>query len=587
VRASNQERLRALLARMPLFAELGVEMREAVLANARLLHLHGGERLFSQGDEGDALYVIASGRVEVVREAPAPAVVLRRLGRGESIGELALLTGGPRSASARAVRDSELLVIHREQMLALLHDSPPFAIALTRALGRLLQRGEPPPGRPPPPSVLAIVPLHPGAPIGAVCDALLGQLQQLARVVVLRRGEPPGPDSDESLRAYGRRLDELERSHDHVLLVGADDDADPDWNAYCGRQADRVVAVAGPVPAPTLAVPALGPEHVDLLLWGPRERTTRLVAGWLDAVRPQTHHYVEPSSQLAATAARTARRLVGRATGLVLSGGGAGGLAHLGVLEVLVGGAVTLDRIGGCSFGALVGALFAMGRSPQEIAAICRRELVERNPFNDYAVPVYALLRGQKAERALRDVFGQVQIEQLPLDFFCVSADLERAELVVHRRGRLADAILASMSLPGVRPPVRAGGRLLVDGGFLNNLPVDVMAGRDEGPVIAVDVLRRRMGPDDEAPLGRPRAGGRRRLRDLPTIQETLSRAATLGNWAVTERNRARAQLVIAPDVRGIGILEFRRLEEIAAAGRRAAAGALEAARAVAAVSPR
>jgi predicted acylesterase/phospholipase RssA/CRP-like cAMP-binding protein len=549
---------------MPLFAELGQEMRATVLAEATLLRLPARKWLFRQGDEADALFVVSSGRLEIVREIPPPAVVVRQLGWGMAVGELALLTGTPRSAAARAVRDSELVVIRREEMLRLLHDSPPFAIALIRALGRLVQATEPATPRRERPGVLAVVPLGREVPVGALCDAIAGELGARARVAELREGDAAAaPRGSERFAAYGRLLDERERDHDHVVLVG-DDDPASDWNAYCVRQADRVLAVAtstsSPQPNAGLALPA----GCDVALWGRSSDSRRVVERWLRALAPRAHHFIEPGPRFAASVARAARRVTGRSVGIVLSGGAAAGLAHVGVVAALEAGGVAIDRVGGCSFGALVGGLYAAGHGPAELVELFRRELVRQNPFNDYTVPRRALLRGRKAELALRRVCGEVRIEQLALDYFCVSADLLTAEVVVHRRGDLADAVMASMSVPGIAPPVRHGGRLLVDGGILDNLPVDVMIDLDVGPVIAVDVMRRApLGPGHGAPA-------------IPSIHETLLRAGVLGSSRVSDRNRARAQLVIAPDVRGIGMLEFRRLDAIVEAGRVAAEAVVE-----------
>jgi NTE family protein len=579
------EQLRPMLAAMPLFAQLSEEIHTAILAEASLVHLPAGHWLFRQGDPGDALYVIASGRLEVVRETPAPAAIVRQLGRGAAIGELALLTGSARSASARAVRDTELVAIRREEMLGLLHDSPPFAIELTRALGRLLLATEPPPRPPAPPSVLALVPLQPDAPAGPLCDALLDALRPWARVSMIRREDLPSDgEGDERFAGHGRLLDERERAHDYVVLFGGPGEADDAWNAFCVRQADRVVAVGAARPPP----PSRGrhglPRGCELVLWGPLAEARQVIGGWLAALEPRRHHFVQTGPDLPESAARTARRLVGRSIGVVLSGGGAGGLAHLGVLATLMDGGVTVDRVGGCSFGAFIGALLAMGCSPEEMIAICREELVRRNPFNDYTVPRRALLRGKKGEQALRRLFGATRIEELPLDYFCVTADLLTAETVVHRRGTIVDGVRASMSVPGIGPPVPRGERLLVDGGVLNNLPVDVMAADEEGPVIAVDVMRKRLRPEELAPLAQSPPG---REPPVLAIHETLSRASVLGSWSVGERNRAQAQLVISPDARGIGFFEFRRMDEIMSAGRRAAEAALEDALALAPVSSR
>ena len=578
--------LRATLKALPLFAQISDAVREPLLSEAFIRRVAADEWLFRQGEPGDALYVISSGRFEVVREEPAPAAVLRQLGAGAAIGELALLTGAPRSATVHALRDSELVVVRREEMLRLLHESQPFAIALTQALGRLLQASEPPPRRPLLPRVLAVVPLQPPAPVGPFCHAFLDATKGWARVAVIRRGDVPGSDDPEHFAGHGRLLDERERAHDHVLLVGGQEQGDAAWNAYCVRQADRVVGLTLPCAPPGPGGPSTVLHGCDLVLWGPYSDTARVVGAWLDLLQPRRHHFVEPGLRVAETAGRTARRLTGRSLGIVLSGGGAGGLAHLGVLQTLSDGGVPIDRVGGCSFGAFVGGLFAMGRSPEHINAICHAELVARNPFNDYWLPRRALLRGKKGERALTRIFAGARIEELPRDYFCVAADLLTDELVVRRRHAIADAVLASMSVPGIGPPIPYEGRLLVDGGVLNNLPVDVMADRHEGPIIAVDVMRRRLRPGEDAPLagGQPRT--RRRARPGPRllgIHETLMRATVLGSWGVSVRNRARAQLVITPDVRGIGFFDFRRLEQVVDAGRRAAEEVLDDARALAA----
>jgi predicted acylesterase/phospholipase RssA len=556
--------VKSALAAMPLFADLGEEMWSSVLGEATLLRLPAQEWLFRQGDEADTLFVVSSGRLEILRETPPPAVVLRRVGRGATIGELALLTEMPRSASVRAVRDSELVAVAREDMLRLLHDSPPFAVALTRALGRLVQASEPATPRPARPAVLAVVPLSQEVPIDALCALIAGELGAHAGVAQLREGDVAARRrGGERLTAHGGRLDELEQDHDHVVLVG-DEDPGAEWNADCVRQADRVLAVATSAPYRRPAGATRLPPGCDLALWGPQSQSRQVVESWLRALQPRAHHFIEPGALLPATAARAARRVAGRSVGLVLSGGGAAGLAHVGALAALDGGRVTVDRVGGCSFGALVGGLYAAGRSPAELLELLRRELVGQNPFNDYTVPRRALLRGRKSQLALRRVCGDVRIEQLGLDYFCVSADLLSAEVVVHRQGVLADAVLASMSVPGIAPPVRNGGRLLVDGGVLDNLPVDVMIDLDEGPVIAIDVMRR-----PPRWVGGPAPA-------IPGIHETLLRAALLGSSRVADRNRARAHLVVAPESRGIGMLDFGRLDAIVEAGRAAAEAVVE-----------
>ena len=186
----------------------------------------------------------------------------------------------------------------------------------------------------------------------------------------------------------------------------------------------------------------------------------------------------------------------------MLSGGGARAFAHLGVLDELQAAGIQIDRYGGASMGSIVAGIAAMGTSVEELHDIFVRCFVRQNPSRDYTLPAYGLIRGARTRKLLADVFGDRRIEELAHRFFCVSCDLFARELVVHRTGPAAEAVYTSLAIPGVYPPVTGGGRLLVDGGVMDNLPVGTMAAAAEGPVIAVDVSHRG-GP--MAPPRRPR----------------------------------------------------------------------------------
>src|SRR4051794_40643294 len=142
------------LAAVPIFAELSEELRDEVAALATTVHVPAGEWLFRQGDEDESLYIVRSGRLEVLVEEAEP-IVVRVLGRGPALGGLALLPGSPGSASVGARRDPELLRLHRDRFAGLLQDEPSFAIALTRELGNQLResRGLEAPDRPLPATI--------------------------------------------------------------------------------------------------------------------------------------------------------------------------------------------------------------------------------------------------------------------------------------------------------------------------------------------------------------------------------------------------------------------------------------------------
>jgi NTE family protein len=569
----------AFLRNVPLFADLSEAQRARVLAVSTTVRVPAGGWLFREGDAGDALYVVRTGRLEVVRDD----IVIRVLSTGSALGELALLTEGDRSASVRARRETEVLKLGRDDFLALLEGDPAFAVALTRTLGQQLQRttvaaaAEPRSAR-----VITILPLQRemGVVAGRLANGMLETLRQCGLAVELLRGVEvdASADMDLDVGVYGRLLDRCERSNDHVLLL-AEGSADPEWDDFCLRQADRVIGVVDPMlsngPGPRR------PPVTDLATVNRVPRSS-FIGPWLDAFKPQAHHQVDPGPRFETDTSRIARRLAGRSVGLVLSGGGARGLAHVGVFRALAEAGVVVDRLGGTSMGSMMAGLAAMGLSPDEMQRTCRDELALRKPFSDYTVPRHALIKARRAEAMLMRVFGHRRIEELDRPFFAISADLLSGEEVVHRRGPVAVAVGISMCLPGLVPPVVAGPQLLVDGGVLNNLPVDVMADAGEGPIIAVDVMRK---PTPTAKTAKPasRAAAKKvspfgifSADDvLPSLVDTLARSTVLGSWRRTEANRGKAALVVVPELSDVGLLEFRRLDSIAERGYTAAVAAL------------
>jgi NTE family protein len=539
----------AMVAQVPLFARLPGEVKARLASRASSASLPAGDVLFREGEAGDALYVVASGRLEVSVDGQR----VRTLSRGDVVGELALLTTRPRTATVRAVRDTGLAVIDREAFQELLTAHPQVLAEVVELLiGRLPQAGQ---GVSPPQTsrrgVVAVIGSDAVSEdlVTALVRGLGVELSQLTTCMTVdQMAEPP---------AWGAHLDRVEAEHD-VVLLSAPLPGTP-WAEFCVRQSDRRLALVSAVPGAREPEPAL-PDGAELLVVGRRPGPR----AWLASHEGKRHllEQVDDGPGLK----RLARRLAGRAVGVVLSGGGARGLAHIGVVQALEDAGLEIDRWGGTSMGALVAAAFARGMSSEQIAVTLRRELVHGRPFHDFRVPRHSLIRATRAGKMLGRLFGSDQIEWLDRMFFCLSCDLYAATEVVHRNGRLVDAVGASMRIPGVAPPLASGGRLLVDGGVLNNLPIDVMAEDGDGPVIAVDVMR---------PFG-PGAST-----SVPSIMDTIGRSMVLGSWQKSAGTRELADLVITPELGAVGMFEFARMDELVAGGRRCGAALAEEARAL------
>jgi NTE family protein len=565
-----------LLKQVPVLSGLPDELRNAVADRATIRTLPAGEWLFHQGDVGDAMFLVLSGRLEVVLEHPQREVV-RVMGRGGVVGELALLTEAPRSAGVRARRDTDLLALDRVRFVELLTEEARFAMALTREIGmRLRDSRSLEPLSSDVPATIALVPLGRGVRFDELRQALGKALHRCDPIAELMHSEHP--------ESYGPMLDQAERDSGRVLLATENhDDADP-WTAFCLRQSDRVVLIAAEG-GPDVAVPDVL-RGADLLMLASSDSTPQSIS-LMDDVEPRTVHIVRRGSSFQPDVERAARRLSGRSVGVVLSGGGARGFCHIGVLRELLEAGLKIDRIGGVSMGAFVGAMSAIEMDTGAMRDRCNEEFVVRSITSDYTIPLASLLRGGRAKEAFENTFGTARIETAPRDYFCVSADLISGELVEHRSGLFVEEVGASACLPGVYRPRPLRNRLLVDGGVLNNLPVQQMVARGEGPVIAVDVTADFVAPErGRGRFRRPRSRAwATRARSLvigadeavPSFIETLIRSVSVGSTAAVAAARQRADALILPDTGTVPMLDFARLDEMIAIGRRAVADALAA----------
>ena len=547
--AATSPRAATDLSAVPMLTGMPEEAMQRLEAASRLVAVPAGTWLMEAGDPPGPAYVVRRGRLEI----DVSGRIVRELGPGEVIGELALLTGEPRSAGVRARRDSTVLEIPRtafDEVLAT------HAVATRTVLTQVAQRlrtagAATRDGRPLQPTVVAVVAMHPGSGHHEVAH-LLGR--RLSEHLVIAA---PGVLDPEA-------LDRAERDHDRVVLVAdhATEGTDLAWRDFCLRQADAVVLVAradAPLPTEPLS-PAPG-RQPDLVLLGPgvdavpRAEWVAVTDAWQLTVVTG-----DPASELRPLA----DRLAGRSLGLTLAGGGARAFAHIGVLRELEDAGLHVDRVSGSSVGAIIAAVHASGRNGEEAEELCYAEFVRRRPFSDWTLPTHSLARGRRMREGLGRGFGDAMLEGLPRQLHVVSTDLVTRQRQVHRRGSVVDAVIASARLPVLLAPIPDdAGRLLIDGGVLDNLPVDLLTERDEGPVVAVNIsMGGGGGGSGRARSGRPR---------VPALGETLLRTMMIGSGGAITAAREQGAWVVTPPTRGVGLLEFHQLDRMIEAGRSAA----------------
>ncbi len=631
VPAGDDAKLLRFLSTTALASELSESARRKIAERMDLLFIPAGTVVIRQGDPADALFVVMNGHLRVSVQRDKGETTIAEVGRGELIGEMALLTNDTRSATVTTTRDSYLLRLPKRDFLSLVQQRPGVLLGISRLVIKRLQHAVHGETRPSFPRSLAV------APIGGVQDAseFAAQLAQAMgrhgsvitvnremvhghrrfadamtsvgerlvldprRVKQLKSGEPVEEEAPDSVvdAEITQWLHNIESAHDFIVYV-CEAELTP-WTQRCLRQADRVLLLASPTgnSVPGEVERTINESHGGQLDFRDRElvllyesgrggvESPRGTARWLSH-RPQCrHHHVRLGR--ATDLQRLCRALLGRSVGLVLGGGGARGCAHIGVIRALEEVGIPIDAIGGTSVGAIMGAGPALGWDWQGLRDGVKSALIDPGPPIDYTIPITALNHGKKATEQIRKTFGSSLIEDLWIPYFCVSSNLTRGAVHIHRAGPLWQAIRSSVALPGILPPMPSPeGDVLVDGAIMNNLPVDVMRTFSlGGRILAVNVRPEEHMSAGELPddgilsgwslLGRTlNAFGTRP--NVPRIGEVLLRMTETGNVLSTEEHEQIAELTFNPPVAGVGLMEFSASDRLLEIGYRHAMERLE-----------
>lgn len=573
-RVENTDRL----AEAPIFAELPPDTLGEIAERSRLVVVAAGSDVIRQGDEADAVMVLISGRLRVfVRSPDGGESAVADIGPGELVGEMALLSSAQRSATVRAVRDSRLIAVDRATFDKLVVTDARAAVGMARLLASRLERANTGRRSSPRRRTLAIVPSS--AKAADATEQLVAALERAVDTSCVRSVDVA--DVDEA--SLGDWLNRAELAADVLVYVG--DSSRTPWTVRCLRQADHLVVVddpsadldgrfvetlvgatTGPV-SPSLDVVVVNPSTAESATGGSR---------WVEAPLSLRIHQVRDGDR--SDLDRVVRSLTHADVSLVLSGGGARGMTHVGVIRAFEEAGVPIDVVGGTSFGGIVAGYLAMGLDWRAIRDELWRTVGKPGAPVDLTLPFVALSKGRRLMEVLTSSFGDVAIENLWRRMFCVSSNLSTGRPLAHTHGSLRMALRASVAIPGVFPPVATpDGELLVDGGVMNNLPIDVMLSfADGGPLVAVNlrsdvVLELADLPDDGVISGwraaMARLTPRRDTHGLPGLADVLLRSADTGASLAARVLEPRADYVMHPPVEGYGLLEFGALDELIESG--------------------
>lgn len=554
--------------------------------------LSAGETLFNEGDPSDSVYFVVRGRLATTRTDPLEGQLkVGELGRGDVVGEFGLLQHQPRSGTVTAIRDTVVAEMAEVTFLGLIDRQPRMMVELFLDA---LARSKSPRWHSAPSTVLGVL-VGPGVAAKPLVFGLQAELERCGAVRTLSREsvelilDQPGisnakPGSLEEVR-LARLIQETELAADFVIVeVG---DQSDQWAHRALRMVEQLLVF---MPS------GVGDDNVAQLerlasLEGTAIGRTAVVVGspsgatsGSSALRKAlgASRVVHIRERDPGDVARLARLVTGRANSLVLSGGGGRGFAHLGVYKGLVELGFPLDLVAGSSMGGVLGAAIADGYTPEEVVSWAEERFADSL---DYTIPVVSLVKGERITQFAQERFGDRDIEDLHLTYFALSTDLTTSRAHVHDAGPVVLAIRATSAIPGVMPPVPHGDALLVDGGVLNNLPIDVARAQAPiGRLVASDVAPPR-GPGAHGDYGLSASGWqalRARWRRDGVTYPRMS--AVLMRSMITASMRERdaqvqdglADCYLDLDIRGVSMLAFDSPREVAERGYESAMPVLE-----------
>ncbi|MEQ8352190.1 MAG: cyclic nucleotide-binding domain-containing protein [Leptospiraceae bacterium] len=482
----------SFLSQLPIFKNIPSPLLRKLEPIVQWEDIPDQELVVEQGSPGDGMYLVYNGRLRWITRDTDGEILREGIFRpGDVFGELSVLTGEPRSATVTTIRDCELIRLSGKSFERLIHTEPRLLLALSRTLATRLT--VPKQEQKNPARIFCILPLHPRINTYDFAHKLAQSLPGSAGVMT-STDIPAGAEIEESAESLelNSRLISLEHRHDYTILGASYEDNA--WSRKCLRHSDYVILLAdagettqfSPVELKRLSG---GSSHAtdprELILLHSDSNSFKNTANFL-SIRKVPHRHIRKTE--ISDYQRLARSLTGTSVNLVLGGGGARGLAHIGLYKALLECEVPIDSVGGTSFGAIIGAVIALGKQPGEILELVQEFLIDADPMSEYSIPFVSLIRGRRYTNAIKGVCGDANIEDLPIPYFAMAADLTAGAPMVFDRGPLWTATRASSSIPGLAPPILVNDHLLVDGGIVNNVPADVMQERSGGRILAVRV---------------------------------------------------------------------------------------------------
>lgn len=517
--------------------------------------------LFTQGSTSDYVFVLIAGDLVSILQMPSGETkTVSMINPIETLGELSALSGEQRTLSIQAVTDCELLKISKESFVRIIHQFPGIlAEVLKTVTRRSIQTIKLIEDAGKPHNAKIIVALTKSIPSPTLLFKYKEELLKSNSIFI--SGEDTNLTEIKKiiekayltnqlififLTGWSKNIFNIVReklSHVYVLLCTD----------------DRHITAKDLQP---ISDDLLKAKHVkfDLILYQNAIFTTIVnTHKWLSLANFNQHYHIRPNEP--GDFYRVIRYMTDKAFVLVLGGGGIKGYVHVGVIKAILDKRIPIDGIGGTSIGSAVGACYIVADSVENMLTIFSRlkeATLASVSWRHLTLPMISMYSGNPATKKLINLFKAKCIEDLILPYFAVSANLTQNREVIHRSGLLWKALRSSCSVPGFFPPVVYNGDLLLDGGLMNNLPVDIMrniVGAEQ--TLLASSLTLRYGSEDynfppifslkDAILKKLHLSSKKYV--LPPLLNTFLDALLIGATSLEMKNSLAADIIVRPNL--------------------------------------
>ncbi|NCS94555.1 MAG: cyclic nucleotide-binding domain-containing protein [Leptospira sp.] len=485
-----------------IFKKLPRKFIKEILEHTTREFLPSGKILFRQGDPGEELFIVTVGRLRYeIHNSEGNLLDSGEFQRADILGELSIFTGEARSATVRAIRESEILRIPRKVIIDIFMKEPQALLEVTSTIShRLMHARSKDEIKATKVFSFSVFPTRKDTSTKAFLEYIYDLVSNIDNVQIVTK-----EDFDKAFPDYSNKktdnlehevilwFQEIENNNKFIIYKG--DFEDNEWSERCYHQSDRVLFLQDSTKAPNVSEleQALKnkshfTDSVDLVILHPTIRELpRNTKSHLQIRSVSRYYHIALDNQLSVE--RFVRRLIGESLGLAFGGGGAKGFAHIGAIRAIEEAHGTIDLVSGTSAGSVFAALYAMGYDSYKTESIAKSIWVDRNLLNEYTIPIISLVSGKKYTETIKEFFGDIMIEDLWIPYSAIATDLTNAKLKIYNSGYLWKAIRASTSLPGIVPPFIEDDIVYVDGGLLDNVPGLVLKSEGAGRTICIDVF--------------------------------------------------------------------------------------------------